>query len=87
MFKIEGDHCYISTYAQNDYSTTVNGQPGIKVQISLMPSIADLLKRCERMEQEWQEQKRLIESNPAVKASYEQYQQMIQLAKEYPDAA
>jgi hypothetical protein len=87
MFKIEGDHCYISTYAQNDYSTIVNGQSGIKMQISLMPRIVDLLKRCERMEQEWQEQKRLIESNPAVKASYEQYQQMIQLAKEYPDAA
>jgi hypothetical protein len=82
MFKIEGDYMYISTYAQNDYSTTNNGQPGIKVQVSLMPSIADLLRRLETMEREWQEQKKLIDSNPAVKASYDQFQQMIALAKE-----
>lgn len=34
------------------------------------------------MLQEWHEQKRIIESNPAVKASYEQFQTMVNLAKE-----
>lgn len=82
MFKIEGDHMYINTYAQNDYSTMSNGQPGLKVQVSLMPNIVNLLQRCETMEREWQEQKKLIDSSPAVKASYEQFQQMVALAKE-----
>lgn len=87
MIKIEGDYSYINVMTMNDYSYMNNGQPGLKVQISLMPSITDLLRRVESMEREWREQKRLIESNPAVKASYEQFQQMIQLAKEYPNAA
>lgn len=87
MIKIEGDYSYINVITMNDYSTMNNGQPGLKVQVSLMPYITDLLRRVESMEKEWQEQKKLIESNPAVKASYEQYQQMIQLSKEYPNAA
>lgn len=82
MIKIEGDYTHINVYNTNDYSYTNNGQPGLKVQISLMPSIVELLRRCDTMEKEWQEQKKLIESNPAVKASYEQFQQMCALAKE-----
>ena len=34
------------------------------------------------MLQEWQEQKRFINSNPAVKSSYEAFQTMVALAKE-----
>ena len=82
MIKIEGDYTYINVYNTNDFSMMTNGQPGLKVQVSLMPNIADLLRRLETMEREWQEQKNLINSNPAVKASYDQYQQMVQLAKE-----
>lgn len=82
MIKIEGDYHYINVYNTNDFSMMMNGQPGLKVQVSLMPNIADLLRRLETMEREWQEQKNLINSNPAVRASYEQYQQMVQLAKE-----
>ncbi len=82
MFKIEGDYTYINVNNTNDYSNMSNGMPGIKVQISLMPHIVSLLQRCETMEREWQEQKRFIESSPAVKASYDQFQQMCALAKE-----
>lgn len=84
MFRIEGDNIYINVYAATDYS---NGTTGAKATVALMPEIANLIRRLETMEREWQEQKRLIESNPAVKASYEQYQQMVKLAKEYPNAA
>ena len=84
MFKIEGDNMNINVYTATDYS---NGITGAKATISLMPNVVDLLRRLEIMEREWQEQKRLIDTNPAVKASYEEYQQMIRLAKEYRDAA
>ena len=52
-----------------------------------MIKIEGLIERLERMEREWQEEKNLINSNPAVKASYEHYQQMVKLAKEYPNPA
>lgn len=84
MIKIEGDYQYIQTNIMQDY---VNGLPALKFTIGVSPTFRSLIEKLERMENEWQEQKRLIESNPAVKASYEQYQQMIQLAKEYPNAA
>lgn len=84
MFKIEGDNIYINVYAATDYS---GGSTGAKATVALMPEIANLIRRLEVMEREWQEEKNLINSNPAVKASYEQYQQMIKLAKEYPNVA
>ena len=79
MFKIEGDNTYINVYSAADYS---NGSSGAKATVALMPEIANLIRRLEVMEREWQEQKNLINANPAVRASYEQFQQMIQLAKE-----
>ena len=84
MIKIEGDYQYIQTNTMQDY---VSGSPALKFTVGISPTFRSLIEKLERMESEWQEQKRLINSNPAVKASYEQYQQMIKLAKEYPDAA
>lgn len=79
MIKIEGDYQYIQTNTMQDY---INGQPALKFTVGVSPTFRSLIERLEIMEREWQEQKRLIESNPAVKASYEQFQQMVRLAKE-----
>lgn len=79
MFKVEGDNLYTNAYAATDY---YNGSTGAKVTITLMPHVMDLLRRLETMEREWQDQKKFIESNPAVKEAYKTYMTMIQLAKE-----
>jgi hypothetical protein len=79
MIKIEGDYQYIQTNTMQDY---VNSQPALKFTVGISPHFRSLIERLEMMEREWQEQKRLIDSNPAVKASYEQFKQMVQLAKE-----
>lgn len=79
MLKFEGDYQYIQTNTMQEY---INGAPGLKVNIGVSPSFRSTMERLEKMEREWQEQKRLIETNPAVKASYDQFQQMIALAKE-----
>jgi hypothetical protein len=79
MFKIEGDYSYIQTNTMQEY---INGAPGLKVTVGVSPAFRSTIERFEKMEREWHEQKRLIEVNPAVKASWEQFQQMVQLAKE-----
>lgn len=84
MIKIEGDYQYIQTNTMQDY---INGSPALKFTVCVSPSFRSLIEKLERMEREWQEERNLINSNPAVKASYEQYQQMIRLAKEYPNVA
>jgi hypothetical protein len=79
MIKIEGDYQYIQTNTMQDY---INSQPALKFTVGVSPQFRSLIERMERMEQEWQEQKKLIDSNPAVRASWEQFQQMCALAKE-----
>ena len=79
MIKIEGDYQYIQTHTMQDY---INSQPALKFTVGISPYFRSLIERLETMEREWQEQKRLIDSNPAVRASYEQFQQMVKLAKE-----
>jgi hypothetical protein len=79
MIKIEGDYQYIQTHTMQDY---INSQPALKFTVGVSPVFRSLIERLEVMEREWQEQKNLINSNPAVKASYEQFQQMVRLAKE-----
>ena len=79
MIKVEGDYQYIQTNTMQDY---INSQPALKFTIGVSPHFRSLIERLEIMEREWQDQKKLIESNPAVKASYEQFQQMVRLAKE-----
>ena len=79
MIKVEGDYQYIQTNTMQDY---INSQPALKFTVGVSPQFRSLIERLEIMEREWQEQKRLIDSNPAVRASYEQFKQMVQLAKE-----
>ena len=79
MIKFEGDYTYIQTNTMQEY---INSTPGLKVTVGVSPSFRSTIERLERMEREWQDQKRLIETNPAVKASWEQFQQMCTLAKE-----
>jgi len=79
MIKLEGDYQYIQTNAMQDY---VNGSPALKFTVGVSPQFRSLIERLEKMDREWQEQQRIIESNPAVKASYEQFQTMVNLAKE-----
>ena len=79
MIKIEGDYQYIQTHTMQDY---INSQPALKFIVGVSPSFRSLIERLERMEREWQEERNLINSNPAVRASYEQFQQMVRLAKE-----
>lgn len=79
MIKFEGDYTYIQASTMQEY---INSSPGLKVTIGVSPMFRSTIERLEKMEREWQEQKRLIEANPAVKASWEQFQQMVQLAKE-----
>ena len=79
MIKVEGDYQYIQTNTMQDY---INSQPALKFTVGVSPSFRSLIERLERMEREWQEERNLINSNPAVRASYEQFQQMVRLAKE-----
>lgn len=80
MIRLEGDYTHIGVISAPDYGNYNNGQPGIKFTIQLSPSTANLLMRLEKMEQEWQEQKRFIESNAAVKNAWNNYQLLAQLA-------
>lgn len=83
MIKVEGDYTYIQTNTMQEY---MNGAPGLKVSVGVSPMFRSTIERLEKMEREWQEQKSLIDSNPAVKASWDQFQQMCALAKEFKSA-
>lgn len=83
MIKFEGDYQYIHVNTMQEY---MNSQAGLKVNIGIAPSFRATMERLEKMEREWNEQKKLIDSNPAVKASYDQFVQMMALAKEIPSA-
>lgn len=79
MFRIEGDYSYIHTNTMQEY---INNSPGLKVTIGVSPSFRSTIERLENMEREWQEQKRLIDTNPAVREAYKNFQTMVALAKE-----
>lgn len=82
MIRVEGDF-HITVNSAIDYGHYSNGNPGVKFTVGLAPHVQDLLRRLEIMEREWQATKTLIDSNPAVRASYEQFQQVCALAKDF----
>jgi hypothetical protein len=80
MINIQGaDYKFIQVTSRTGYQ---GGSPVIIADIDMNYDFKQKWDLMVSMLQEWEEQKRLINSNPAVKASYEQFQQMIALAKE-----
>jgi hypothetical protein len=91
MFRIEGDYRYInvSTTTESQY---VNGNtiPVVKYMLSGSYELTKSFERLSTLEREWEQfkldrenEKRLIESNPAVREAYKNYQTMVALAKDY----
>lgn len=91
MFKIEGDHRHVQVITNTDYSGSGNG-PAIKATVSLDYDTANLLDHLRQLQgsapvimemaNEWSKYKRAIDQSPAVKASWESFLTMVNLAKE-----
>lgn len=80
MIKIQA-----ADYQFINISTTTGHNGSEPVTIANLDMSYDFKQKWQlmvEMLQEWQEQKRIINSNPAVKDSYEQFQTMLALAKE-----
>ena len=58
------------------------GSNQIMLNIDMNYEFKNQWEQMQTMLREWQEHKKIIESNPAVKASYESFQTMVKLAKE-----
>lgn len=91
MFRIEGDYRFIHV-ASTAESTYVNGNtvPTVKYVISGSYELIKSLERLSTLEREWEQfkfdrenERALIESNPAVREAYKNYQTMVALAKDY----
>lgn len=74
------DYDYISIVQSMAYNNM--GKPELKINVGLTPNFKQELLKMKMMMHEWEQQKRLIESNPAIKASWESFITMIELAKE-----
>lgn len=94
MFRIDGDYRTINvtntTESQYINGTTV---PVVKYQINGSYELIDTINRFQKLEKEWQQfqlekqnEKLLIETNPAVKEAYKNYLTIAALAKEYNSA-
>lgn len=90
MFKIEGDYRFINVTSTSE-STYINGQtvPTVKYTINGSYELGDMVTKFKAMEQEWrtfkleqEQQRQLIDTNPAVKEAYKNYLTMAALAKE-----
>ena len=67
-----------------------NGNPGVKVSLSIGSDLLRKIEKFERMERQWQdqlqqlsEQQELINNNPAVKEAFNNFQTLLLLAKDY----
>lgn len=79
MFEIKSpDYRFVNVNVRHSHNTG----PVTLAEIDMSYDFKSKWDLMVLMLQEWQEQKKLIEANPAVKASWEQFQQMVQLAKE-----
>ena len=80
MIKIQSsDYTYINVSFNTSYASS---DPVTVASLDMSYAFKQKWQLVTEMLQEWQEQKRIIDSNPAVKASYEQFQTMLALAKE-----
>ena len=80
MIKIQSnDYQYVNISTRSSYA---GSDPITVAEIDMSYDFKQKWQLMVAMLQEWHEQKRIIESNPAVKASYEQFQTMVNLAKE-----
>ena len=59
-----------------------DGRPIMNIDLSMTYQFKQDWDEMRMMLHEWQQHKRLIQSNPAVKASYEAFLTMVELAKE-----
>ena len=73
------DYQFININTTANYNSN---DPVIVVNLDMSYDFKQKWQLMVEMMQEWQEQKRIINSNPAVRASYEQFQTMVNLAKE-----
>lgn len=87
MIKIEGDYSNIQVTTMSEY---YNGNPGVKVSLSIGSDLLRKIEKFERMERQWQdqlqqlsEQQELINNNPAVKEAFNNFQTLLLLAKDY----
>lgn len=80
MIKIQsGDYQFLTI----NHSTGYNGsEPIVQANIDMSYDFRQKWQQMNEMLREWQEQKRLIDSNPAVREAYKNFQTMVSLAKE-----
>lgn len=80
MIKIQsGDYQFLTI----NHSTGYNGSdPIVQANIDMSYSFRQKWEEVMNMLRDWQEQKKLIDANPAVREAYKNFQTMIALAKE-----
>lgn len=81
MIRIEGDDLITVTSAQ-DWSNTQNGNPGLRITVEASSRLRGLIYDLERMHDEWRDMKKMIDSNPAIKVNWQEFQTLLELAKE-----
>ena len=74
---ISQDYRFIAVNKNLEY-----GSNQLKINIDMNYEFKQQWEQMQAMLKEWQEQKQIIESNPAVKASYESFQTLVKLARE-----
>jgi hypothetical protein len=82
MIKINSGDNFI-TVSSWDSLDPRTGDPQQNIQVYMDQGFQDSWTKMQTMLKEWQEQKKIIETNPAVKASYEEFRTMCHLAKEF----
>lgn len=91
MIKIEGDDLIKVTSGQDWSNATANG-PGLRITVEASNELRNLMYTVRKlqtyehdlnqMHKEWFDMKKMIDSNPAVKANWEEFQTLLGLATE-----
>lgn len=74
------DYDYISIYQSMAYNNM--GKPELRINVGLNPTFKQDLEKMKMIVREWEKHQLFIQSNPAIKASWESFMTMSNLAKE-----
>lgn len=81
MIDIEsGDYDYINIYHSTAYNNM--GKPELRIRVGLNPTFKQDLEKMRMIVREWEKHQLFIQSNPAIKASWESFMTMSNLARE-----
>lgn len=81
MLKIESSDTTFLTVSRNQ-SYGIDGNPELQVRIDVSPNFRHEWNKIREIIYEWEKHKQFVDSNPAIKASWESFMTMSHLAKE-----